>query len=105
MSRTANENASGQAGGFCAHENERSQILPDRPAVGNTAFAAEHLPTPLREPEHIAQVLVRFDAREPLPADAMSQVLAAICDARRRALNAAATPAKARPFWQEVANG
>lgn len=103
MTAPRNDKAGVEPGNVCAQEIERTAILPERPAANNCpTFIIEQIPTPLREPAHIAQVLIRFDAREPLPADAMSRVLAAICDARRRALTVAAIPAKARPFWAGV---
>ena len=89
----------GEQGGVFSDQQKTLAVIVPNNAANSNAFAVEQLATPLREPASIAQVLIRFDAREPLPADAMSRVLAAICDARRRALTVAAIPAKARPFW------
>lgn len=100
MTAPRNDKAGVEPGNVCAQEIERTAILPERPAADNCpTFVVEQMPTPLREPAHIAQVLIRFDAREPLPAGAMSRVLAMICEARRKAMIAHAMPRGARVFW------
>lgn len=100
MTAPRNDKAGVEPGNVCAQEIERTAILPERPAADNCpTFVVEQMPTPLREPAHIAQVLVRFDAREPLPADAMSRCLAAIVQAKRKAEIACAMTPGARAFW------
>lgn len=101
MSRATKENAGLQPGAFSDRQKTLAAILPDHAANGN-AFTVEALATPLREPAYVAQILIRLDAREPLPGDAMSRVLAAICEARRKALIADAMPRGARVFWGAV---
>lgn len=98
MSGATKENAGVEPGAFSDQQKTLAAIVPNNAANSN-AFAVEHLATPLREPASIAQVLIRFDAREPLPADAMSRVLSMICEARRKAMIAHAMPRGARVFW------
>lgn len=98
MSSIAKENAGVEPGAFSDQQKTHAVIVPNNAANSN-AFSVEHLATPLREPASIAQVLIRFDAREPLPADAMQRVLSMICEARRKAMIAHAMPRGARVFW------
>jgi len=89
----------GEQGGVFSDQQETLAAIVPNNAANSNAFSVEHLATPLRESASIAQVLIRFDAHEPLPADAMSRVLAMICEARRKAMIAHAMPRGARVFW------
>jgi len=76
-------------------------ILPDFPAAGKLpAFAIEVLPTPLREPASVVQILVRFDVKRHLPGDWAAQVLSVISRAKNRALTADCMTPGARAFWE-----
>ena len=80
--------------------NQRNVNLPSRPAAsGLPSFVIEVLPTPLREPASVAQILIRFDAKQPLPDDVPRQVMAAITRAKNRALVADAMTTGTRAFW------
>ena len=76
-------------------------ILPDRPAAATLpALVIEVLPTPLREPASVVQILIRFDAKQSLPDDVMGQVASAISTAKNRALTADCMTPGARAFWE-----
>ena len=95
------EKAGGQPGNFSAPTKEHNAILPDCPAASKLReFVIEQLPTPLREPATVVQILVRFDAKQPLPDDVAAQVMAAIHRARNRALTADCMAPATRAFWE-----
>jgi len=78
-----------------------NSILPDFPAAGKLPrFVIEQLPTPLREPASVVQILIRFDAKQSLPDDVMGQVASAISTAKNRALTADCLTPGARAFWE-----
>ena len=78
-----------------------TNILPAKPAASKLpSFVIEQLPTPLREPASIVQIMLRFDAKQPLPDDVAALVLSAINRAKNRALVADSMPPGARAFWE-----
>ena len=94
------EKAGGQPGDFSATTKQHAAILPDSPAASKLpSFVIEVLPTPLREPASIVQLCIRFDAKQPLPDDAIQQVLSAINRAKNRALIADSMTPGAKAFW------
>ena len=77
-----------------------NMILPDRAAANKLpTFTVEQLPTPLRESASVVQILVRFDAKQPLPDDAMAQVQSAIARAKNRALIVDCMTPSANASW------
>ena len=76
-----------------------SQILPSYPFRVNAHFSAEVLPTPLREPATVVQLLIRWDTKAPLPSDWAQTAHCALLKASHRANVAEAMPSAAKAFW------
>ena len=85
---------------FRADTNQLNDILPDCPAANKlSSFVTEILPTPLREPASVVQILIRFDAKNPLPDDWAVTVASTISGAKNRALIADCMTPGANAFW------
>jgi len=101
MTVPKNDNAGVESGGVSAPRNEHIDILPAKPAASKLpSFVIEVLPTPLRESATVVQIMLRFDAKHPLPDDVAAQVIATLNRAKNRALTADCMTPGARAFWE-----